>query len=266
MTPISSDGRFIPGDFLTFKLPASATQTAVIDLTVSPGWKPGTSRWLVHLLSKDTEANAGFGNITFVEASPLTTIFAFARNTLRQEPYTPSSYHALRGYRALSMDLTVIAGILLLITCFVTAFFSKREHKLTAILLIILTFQGIYGLRFGLDILRFSAEHLIGSHNGIYDEAGSVYRIADALRDQKAQSVFICRSGTNYKEKLLRYFVYPIHVTADSADASHADSAVVMSARDWRFEHGTLRCGAITMQAQKITDFNDGSVLFSLHQ
>lgn len=272
MVPLSAEGRFVPDDYLLFTLPQTDGDTADINLTVSPGWSPGNTVWLLHLLTKDENATAGFMAVEFLPATPRTIISAFFRHVFKTEPYTPSSFHALHGYRIFALDGTILAGILLSLACMIGVIVAKKQKKLVVVLLIILTFQGIYGLRFGLDLLRFSREHLSGFSRGLYDEAGSVHQIAHALREhvisskkaESATTVFVCRSGTNYKEKILRYAAYPIVITSDEASLERADFALVMDADEWSFDHDALQCGDLTLRVRTVTDFPDDSVLFTI--
>ncbi len=272
MVPLSDEGRFVPNDYLLLTLPQTDGATADINLTVSLGWSPGNTVWLLHLLTKDENASAGFIAVEFLPATPKTMISAFFRHAFKTEPYTPSSFHALHGYRIFALDGTILAGILLILACIIAVIVAKKQNKLVAALLIVLTFQGIYGLRFGLDLLRFSTEHLSGFSRGLYDEAGSAHQIARALREhvmdskkaESATTVFVCRSGTNYKEKILRYAAYPIVITSEEASAEHADYALVMDADEWRVDNDSLHCADLTLRVRTVTDFPDGSVLFAI--
>ena len=283
MVPLSTEGRFVPNEFLRLALPATEGDTVEIDLTVSPGWRPSKTTWIVHLLTKNEETDAGFAAIEFVPVSLLETIAASFQHIFTAEPYSPSTYHAVRGYRVFGNDATVIMGILLLIVAGATLLRAKKSTKLRTLVIVILTFQGLYGLRFGLDLLRFSSEHASGYAQGFYDEAGSVHQITPVLRilvsenpmkSEAETTVFVCRSGTNFKEKILRYFSYPIRISSDVNDAKTSDFALVMNADDWSFDavlseeektnDEVLRCGDLSMKAQKLREFPDGSILFSI--
>ena len=280
MVPLQSDGRFNPNDFLVLTLAPTEGATVEIDLTVSPGWSPGEKTWLLNLLTKDEKSDAGFSAVEFVPGTITKTFIAFLRHALKAEPYSPSSYHALLGYRALGKGLTVIFGFLLILVCILAAIFTKKERKLRSVIIVIVLFQGFYGLRFGLDLLRFSVEHLSGFAQGQYDEAGSVYRIAPDIKNFAGQSkkdeaqttVFVCRSGTNYKEKLLRYAAYPVQISADPVIATSPDYVLVMNAMKWNIETITtgkkveeiLHCEDHQWKGQKMSIYPDGSILFRI--
>ena len=262
--PVSAAGQYAPGDFLTFTLPATEEGTVDIDLTVSPGWKPKAQTWVMHLLTKDENADAGFADVQFIRAGSATVAAAAIKHVFTVEPYSPSSFHGLRGYRVFGNDITIIIGIMLLIASVLTALIAAKGRKLQTVLTLLIGFQALYGLRFGIDLLRFSAEHVSGYSVGLYDEAGSVYQIAPVVRSLGSTKVFVCRSGTNYKEKILRYFAYPVRISADPKDAVDADAVLVMNADEWSFDGATLRCGDLALKATKHSDFPDGSVLFTL--
>lgn len=261
--PVNAAGQFAPHDFLTFMLPATEEGTVDIDLTVSPGWKPKTQTWVMHILTKEN-ADAGFADVQFIRAGSASVALASVRHAFTVEPYSPSTYHGLRGYRVFGKDLTIIAGIILLVASGLTALIAAKGRRLQTVLVLLIGFQALYGLRFGIDLLRFSVEHTTGYAAGLYDEAGSVYRIAPVIRSLEATKVFVCRSGTSYKEKILRYFSYPVRVSADPKNVTDADAALVMNAYDWSFDGVTLRCDDLTLKTTKHSVFPDGSVLFTL--
>lgn len=274
MVPLEKNDLFVPTDFLRFTLPQTEDGTASIDLTVSPGWKPIQQKWLVHLLSKDEKADAGFNSISFTPSSPFRIAGAGVGHFLTAEPYTPSSYHALRGYRIFGAHVAVMLGIATVLIAFVCLLFVKRERMLMTGVTILLTGTALYQLRFGIDLLRFTNEHLTEYAGGTYDEAGSAHLVAAAIKliGKEGQTVYSCRDGTNYKEKILRYFAYPIRISSDDADAAKADFAVVMDKQSWNLDTATvnkatvltLRCGAANRRAERLNTFADGSILFRL--
>jgi hypothetical protein len=119
-----------------------------------------------------------------------------------------------------------------------------------------------------------SIQHLQEYPQGTYDEAGSVHSIAAVLKGlpKKPTLVYVCRDGTNFKEKLLRYFAYPIRISSSAEDAMRADMAVVMNKYSWNFKtsidaastRSTLSCGDLARDARRVSSFEDGSILFSL--
>lgn len=274
MVPVSEDGKFVPTDFLSFTLSEAQNETVEIDLTVSPGWSPQEKKWILHLLTKTEEAKAGFTSLTIIPASLRETASAGIRHVFTQEPYTPSSYHALRGYRVFGVQVTVILGFLAVLTGLGVLVFSKQ--KFFFLVIVLLGFHFVYAARFSIDLARYTKEHLIGYKEENYDEAGSVHIVAKVLKEVFApvRSVYVCRDGTNYKEKLLRYFAYPIPVSAESGAAAKADFALVMgkSRSDWSVRTETvnqqtrqiLKCNDFEKPVELLTTFPDGTSLFRL--
>lgn len=279
MVPLSRDERFVQTDFILMALPKAEKGIVDIDLTVSTGWSPLATTWLLNVMTKDEEAIAGFAAAEFVPVSTVKTITTFFRHSVRVEAYTPSSYHGLRGYRALSLDLTMVAGIALFIVSAAAVMFAKKTKKLQTLVIVVVTFHALYGLRFGVDLLRFTGEHLIGYSKGHYDEAGSIYQVAEditklASGTKKEASVFVCRSGTDYKEKILRYFTYPVVVSSEVTAAATADFALGMDTDAWRYETVTdgdstkqlLHCGTNKISVHKVSEFPDGSIIFTIRR
>lgn len=277
MVPLNAQGGFVPTDFLLFTMPPTDSETVEIDLTVSPGWSPRKTTWLLHLLTKDERSIAGFVSIEFVPTSAGKIISTMMRHFFTAEPYTPSSYHALYGYRAFTFSVTIILGILLMVMCALVAVFTSKGRRLQTLLLLVLLMHALYGLRFSVDLVRFTHEHLSAYARGEYDEAGSIYRVAPVVRELAAKNpsattLFVCRSGTNYKEKILRYFVYPTVVTSETNAAALADFALAMDTDKWSLETVTesntvdqfLLCGDLRLKVQTLESFPDGSILFAL--
>ncbi len=275
LVPLAAEKSFVPTDYVRFTMPITQESTVNIDLTVSPGWSPGNHRYYFSLLSRTENADAAFIRVEFLPASAGQTLKALVRHIFTPEPYTPSSYHVLRGYRFLGISFTAALGVLILLAATLCALLVRRGLRLTAVLAVLIGGSLFYQLRFGIDLLRFTKEHLTGYElHGIYDEAGSVHVIAENLRTltqdgRQPAIVYVCRDGTNFKEKLLRYFTYPLNVSAEAASVKSASYAVVMDKLQWSFDgtekrEGTLRCGALNASAEKLTGFPDGSVLFRL--
>lgn len=274
MVPVAEDGRFVPTDFLRFTLPETEEGMVEIDLTVSPGWSPSEKKWILHLLTETQEAEAGFQNLAIVPASFVQSVGAGIGHFFAPEPYTPSSYHALRGYRVFGIQVTMVLGALAVLAGLAVLFLPLK--KLPALVVVLLGFHFLYGLRFGMDLLRFTGEHLTGYAKQNYDEAGSVHTVAEVLKvtSRPNSSVYVCRDGTNYKEKLLRYFAYPLTISAEPATSGAADFALVMgkSHGDWALVTETvdqrtrqiLKCNDVYRPAELLSTFADGSSLYKL--
>ncbi len=276
MVPLQVQDEYTPTDYIRFTLPQTDEGTVAIDLTVSPGWSLKHQKWLVTLLGKDKDTDAAFTDIQFTNEDARSMLSIAAGHLFTEEAYTPSSYHALRGYRILGFSLTIMLGLLTLITVLICFAFASGKQYRSAVLLTLVVASLLYQGRFAIDLLRFSLEHTKGYAEGIYDEAGSVHAVAEVLRElrqsEESTLVYVCRDGTNFKEKLLRYFAYPIRVSSESDAAKNADYAVVMNKFKWGFEttvtketsNVRLKCGDLDRTAQRLNTFPGGEILFSL--
>ncbi|MEQ1771929.1 MAG: hypothetical protein ABL879_19060 [Devosia sp.] len=276
MVPLSDAKSYVLTDFITLSLPAVTKETVDIDLTRSPGWSPSPTMWILRVLTKDEHAVAGFHSVEFIPVTFVKTVSTVLRHALTKESYAPSTYHGLHGYRITSIELTIILGVLLLAIC-TAGFVATRKRRLSTVIMIIVTMHLLYGLRFSLDLLRFSRDHLTGYASGAYDEAGSIYRVAATLVEmtpdnRKDMSVFVCRSGNDYTEKILRYVTYPMTVTSDFASLKKADFALAMDTDNWTYEtvndakgiRELLHCGTRTLSVHTIAQYPDGSILFTI--
>lgn len=275
MVPIhGKDNSYVPTDFLSFTLPATDESDARIDLTRTPSWSPETQTWMLHLLTKDEHTEAGFRNVEFIPLSPVGNAVAAIRQLFTTEPYTPSSYHALRGYRIFGVPIAIVFGLLTVLMAIITLMIA-RKNRLQAVLAVLIIASGIYQLRFSIDLLGFTNQHLREYYTDkhVYDEAGSVHLIAQLLKLGLPDDViYVCRDGTNYKEKLLRYFAYPVKISSDASVASTANFALIMDKSDWSLETTTankqtlqtLHCNDLHRPVEFQTNFEDGSRLYRL--
>ncbi len=275
MVPLDTNGNYVPMDFMRFTLPATKSGEVRIDLTVSPGWTPGENLYLLNMLSKTKEPNAYFVDAQFEAASFVDVLKAGIGHFLTVEPFTPSTYHALRGYRTLSMSVSVLLGVLSLILAIIAYILSKPEKKLKNVIAVFLVLGTLYATRFSVDLLRITKEHLVTfEETSTYDEAGASSLIASSLRDvyklTQNDSVFVCRDGTNFKEKLIRYYAYPIPIVSEAEKANDADYVLVMDKFDWSYvpgkkEIGKLSCDPLkNVAAEKVAEFPDKAVLFHI--
>jgi hypothetical protein len=221
------------------------------------------------MLSKSGDASAAFTKLEFLPGGILNDLKAATRQLFTPEPYLPSSYHALRGYRIFGHDLSLWLGILCVFVAIGALACRKKEKKVIAFLSVLLAGNLLFALRFSVDEFAFTKTHLTEK---TYGEAGSIHTVAEllALASNPTDVIFVCRDGTNFKEKLLRYFAYPLKVTSDPADAPAATYALVMDKYDWSIDtivdkqgsRQTLRCGPINREGEKIATFEDDAVLF----
>jgi len=282
LAPLLAENRYNLFDFLHFVLPATEKKTAIVQLTGSPGWSPGNRRYLLNILVRSDDVRAGFIDVQFEPASMTTIASAALQHFFSAEPYTPSSFHALHGQRVLGWSGSVMAGVITVLACIVaaTASLRRKQHMMTTVMTVLIAALLLYQLRSAMDLLRFSTQHLREFYGkDIYDESGSVHSIARRIRKSAptllSTQVFVCRDGTNFKEKLLRYFIYPMPVSADPAVIDDAGMVLVMDKLDSTFvprENGaveegafmTVHCGDAQISAVLTKRFADGSMLFTI--
>ncbi len=276
MVPMQANESYVPTDYMRFTLPAAEEGTIQIDLTVSPGWSMKNQKWLINLLGKEEKTNAAFSSIEFKTEGSQNIAIAATRHLFTKEFYTPSSYHALRGYRMLGRSFTVMLAILTIIVVLLCCILSPNKHCRKTILMTLIVGSLLYQARFAIDLLKYTVEHTREYAEGTYDEAGSVHSLAEVLlslaKEPKNTTVYVCRDGTNFKEKLLRYFSYPIRISSEPDAADSADYAVVMDKFKWSFETSitkdetmmTVKCGEMNSKAQKLSTYPSGEILFKL--
>ena len=269
LVPIAANKSYVPNDTVLTVLPKGERQNVRIDLTVSPGWSPWQEAYMLQMLTPSKEADASFFEVDFFDTSIVTTIKAAIQHFWTLEPYSPSSYHALRGYRILGISMPIIAGIFVIICSMIMlVLHTKISASLLPNFLIIATL--FIAARSTIDDVRFSKQHLSEYFTkGTYDEAGSIFTIAEFLKantDSDAK-IYVCREGTNFQEKLLRYAVYPRRVSDLKNDALTATNVLITDRRSWSFDEKTssLTCGDLRDAAiESKEQFVDGSILFTL--
>lgn len=275
MVPLGKNSSYVPTDYIRFTLPMASDGTVSIDLTVSTGWSPEHRQWMLTLLGTDETTNAAFTDIRFGNERTSNASIVALRHFFVPEMYTPSSVHALRGYRVLGRSFTTGFGVLTICIVLLILAVSRKKYRKPVLLTLVIA-SLLYQARFNLDLLRLTSMHLGEYSRGTYDSAESIHLIADTLKtlvsDPAKTTVYVCRDGTNFKEKLLRYFTYPIRISSDAADAEKADYAVVMNKFKWGFDTEltkdgssvTLNCGDLHRKAQKLNTFPKNEILFQL--
>lgn len=264
VVPLKEDASYDPSDYTVLTLPSGKDQTIRIDLSIAPGWHPGSITYLMNLLAPSKETSMQIYETAFIPANIYDIVIASFRHLLTVEPYSPSSVHALRGQRMLGVSVTVILGISLIFACIVAYVVTHRSSRSRIMGGIIAIFVLLAGGRFGIDGLRITQEHVDTLlHQNLYDEAGSIYTIAAMIKEKSEKGdVFFCRTGTNFQEKLLRYLLYPIHVSGDAWMMHEAQYAVVTSTHEWSFEKGILQCKGQKRAATLLTSYPDDITLY----
>ncbi len=252
---VRKDGTFGVHETLTFTLPAGVDQIVSIDLSKSPAWGLSENSFKMVFVSKDPAPK--FASITFSEEGVSSKIITGINHLLIPEPYTPSSYHRLKGYRIFNLPLAIIFFVILLI---VTATQWKNRQRMIQILIIGIL---IYNARFSIDLIRITGDHLASWYrDGTYDEAGSLYLAADEL--EGAEQVALCADGSSYPLTLLRHIMYPTKVNDNNlTDSSHA---ILFSAFRSSFSDGFLKCRNFESRAEVIASLTDGALVLELKQ
>lgn len=258
-----------PVDMMAFELPASPDPArAEIDLSASPSWNPSEKPYLVTLASPASALPPEIQGVEFVAAGAGDVAGAFIRHLAGRESYVISTYHHLRGYRVLGVGLVPIAVALFAIAC-VASIVLRRGAAITGLLAVALGAQLLYGARVGIDLVRLSAAHgFEWTSRGTYGEAGSMYDLADAVREdadgREDARLAVCFDSTDYFAKILRYRLLPIPVDMTTDGAVPPTHVAVVRKIDWTFDGGRLRCGSIDAPATLVREFPDGSRLFEL--
>ncbi len=265
---LHSDNSYDPADTVIFSLPAGDNVQTNVDLTHSSGWHPGKRSYKMTLMSDKTDPIVSFASTEFVPTTIGTLVTTPVKQLSLVEIFTPSSYHALHGYTIFGQSFATLLGILALFLTIMACVIWRKRGLIIALSLLIGS-QLIYGLRFSIDELRFTAEHVKSWYsNYTYDEAQSTYELASLLKQESIHgivNVFVCRNGTDFREKLLRYFSYPISVSSVETSAKAATHIVVMDAAQWSYDAAshTLSCNEKTYDATHVQTLKDGTQLFS---
>lgn len=253
--PLLRDGSFDPLDAMYTSLPAGINVTKDICIALFQHWTPWTSTYRIHFLSSGNTAPE-FHDVTFVEGSLFETVLIGMSQLKSPDPYTPSSYHRLRGERIFSFPLSLLlGGSVVLFAWFIVQKKGERYAVLLLLSALLLT-QVASSSR----LLHRSLIHTMQYYgNGTFSSAGSLHAIAAHLQQYAAphETVHLCTSGTSYAEKLFQYAVYPLELT------EHDPHYIVSHAPlNFSQEGTTLTCNERVFQAEKKQEFADGSILF----
>ena len=247
---LNKDGALNPRDILYAKL-AEGNLEVSVPVSSSRGWSAGTRKYKLHFLAPKNSSPL----ISSVELTGKLSLPEGVMQFFAQEPYTPSSYHRLEGYRLYGVSFTAILLVISLTILFSRLLIKNPAGIFSALLIVILA----YNARFSLDALRYSIVH---AHeyfvNRTYASAGSAYEIAGTLKKLKIEKISLCSDGNTYFKTLLNYAAYPAKVSDDS------DFVLVRNAFDWTYENGILNCSGISSAAEKSAEFPDGSIIFRL--
>ncbi|MBU0458700.1 hypothetical protein KJ652_02125 [Patescibacteria group bacterium] len=241
---MEKDGTFNPRNILFAELPQGEQET-IIPISDTGGWSRGNNNYKLHFLTdKDSVPE-----VSKVELSGNLSIADGIKQFFAPEPFTPSSYHRLNGYKLFGYSATFVLLILTLIGSLI--FIKNRKVQI----LIFLGMIFISNARFSIDSLRYTYTHLTAN---TYASAGSAYEIAEYLHKNDIENIALCSDGNSYFKTVLSYALYPAKIKDES------ENILVHSAFNWSFENDVIRCGETEANAIKLNGFPDGSVLFSL--
>lgn len=239
-----------PRETLFAKLPQDTEGEALIPLSHTRGWRAGTQKLRIHFLT-EKEAEHAIHSVLLTDG---TARMGGLRQFFAQEPFSPSSYHRLEGYRIFGLSSTaLLMGILFLLLAG-TLIFKKNRIALVIALAGVLLSNG----RFTADLLRMTyANTKEWTQAHTYAAAGSTYEIASFLQENNIETFRLCTDGNSYFPVLLEYAAYP------SVIAQDAKHVLVRNAYDWSYDNGFLRCRDIEHAASRVKTFADGTELFS---
>lgn len=266
---LATDNSYDPADTVLFSLPAGENMRANVDLTRSAGWHPGAMRYKLTIMSASEDPVVGFAAADFTPTTLATHITIPAEQLFAVEVFSSSSYHALRGYKIYGIAWTTTFGWAIILIALTLCILRRKKNGVPLALGLLITGQLVYGLRFAIDELRITAEHLTSWYvDFMYDEGESIYQVAQSVKHESTRAlthIYVCRDGTDFKEKLLRYFAYPISISSGEAAATSATHFVVMNKKSWSYDDAThtLRCDMQEYKATLLQTFKDGSQLFA---
>lgn len=263
---LDDTGFYNPADLYHFVLPATQGQRVHVKLNALTTWSPGHHVYYINFVSNAETTDAQFGQMLVTPSTFIQTVGAIITHPFSLEPFWVSSAHLLRGYRILSTSLSAILGLILCIGIAVLLII-KRKEALYQLLGILVAAVLLYNLRVSTDLTIHSVKHLHSwMTNYSYGEARDTYGAADSLIADEIENknVSVCFDSTDYFAKLFRYLVYPVPVTMTSDITENTTHVLVTHALEWNYENGILQCGNINKAATKISEFPDGTVLFSL--
>ena len=244
---INDDGSMNPRNILYVSLPRGEEADATVLLSESRGWTNNEMHLRLYFFT-DKEFDGSISSAEIIDTGRIGGgIFQF----FSKEPYSPSSYHRIVGYRLYGKSATatfIVIGLLSVII-----FRNKKRVIIGLFLACIFLTSG----RFALDSIRYSSDHLTEwISNGTYASAGSTYEIASYINESNIKLFRICTDGNSYFSSLLQYAAYPSVLSDD------ADYLVVRNSFDHSFENEILRCGGNNFSASFIKSFPDGTNLY----
>lgn len=234
---VDKRGNINPREIVYAELPEGITQ-ATIPISKTRGWKNGERTYKLHFIKKEESD-------TVINNAQIAGGFSFS-NGIKQlftpEPFTPSSYHRLSGYRIFGYSLTLIVTIIIALA-FITCISLKRKRLG---IIIVITGILILNTRFSLDLIKYTHTNLTSE---TYATAGSAYDLAGFLKSQSIESVQLCSDSNSYFRTIFNYAAYPM---------------VIDDKSEYVIVHNALDCELINESSTLIKEFPDGSILYKL--
>lgn len=254
-------------------LQAFENAIVAIDLTGSPAWSPLRSNYILHVRGYP-ESVVNINQLSVRPSTPGGSISALVEQFFMDEPVLLSSVNFLWGYRVWNVSVSIILGILLLISVGLATRFSRQ--KLKAVLLICFVAVLCYDARYNLDLLRVSAKDLRQwNSDHQYRQLGPVHEIAEFLKKERLVSAqkmntAVCFDGSDFLLKQLRYMLYPTRVKRieNMEDATHL-ILIDTDRGDFGEAGGSLRgmvsCGEdLIFDAKLLGEFPQDSSVYKL--
>lgn len=264
LAPMVQGSSYNPADLMHTTLPAGEDIVATVDLTRTAAWHPWRNRYFAGFFVQDRTSDVTLRSTEILPSRFGATVLAAMRHLGQGETFHVTAPHSLRGYLLLGVPLSLLLGLL---TLFAALLYWRRGTS--AVLLVALLSTLVYGLRWNVDLLKFSVQHLWEwETQSTYAIADSAYTVAEELRAEAGRGrtphgLSVCTRSTNFVAKLLHYALYPLPVSVRSEDAGKSSHVLVKQMNDWSYEGGILRCGQLQGPATLIRTFEDGSVLFT---
>lgn len=249
---------------LVAELPPASRGDAQVDVSRSPAWSLSSREYTLFFFSRSATGTS-IDQVALVPLSLRRFPVSAVRHILSPEPYAPSSYHRLKGYRVLGVPAALLFSSLVTLILLLVLVARKRfrGRRLSACLTIVLLGCLLPSARFSLDLLAMTGRHLSAWYaHQPYEQAGSAYHIAAYLRSSStAQSpVYLCSDGTSYIPSLFTYALAPRRVITQGSGAQ------LFIAFEQPVRKGEpLQCAGREWEGAKpLQDFPDGSVVYSL--
>ena len=259
-TPTNNDLQWNPLHAIRAQLPSSKDGEEYMDLTTSPDWAPDRTFYAVTFQAPE-EAKIEMHDLTVQgKISVLDRTRAIIRHWFTPEPRLLSSIVFVNGYTIMGQSLTLILGILLIITASIVLLLTK---DLRPVLSVCLGFLLLYDARWSVDLLHATAQDLQEWNAGSYRQLGPLVEVADFLKEEDqhvdSESATLCTNDANFYHRWLRYVLYPtmeLQLAEDNWQSAHI---AVLHTGSFDLATGIASCPNQTPRpAQLLRSFSEG--------